>query len=820
MRLSLLPTLMVSLWAVHSHGETGKGDPPLPAGALVRLGSGGGRHDDRVLAMAFSPDGKLLASGAGHLHRLRLWEVPSGKSLGTLEFPTPGRVTGLHFSPDGQFLVAKLYDGYLCLFDMTTRLPLHTLAVQQRAVSPAAFSPDGKLLAAVTRHRVKDKATWQWSTNLVVWETATGKEFARCTDATAAKAIGFSPDGKQVALISTEGPLQLWDIATGQKVRQAGSPGGQKDFSALDPQGRNIAWGDGDGSVYVADIATGKDVGKLGGPAQQWGAPLLAADGKTVVVRYREGSIHCWDALSGKVVSKFQGPPVPVTEGAMALAGNGQWLALADGLNVIRMWDVARGQEANPADGHRTAITSVGFFPDGRRLVTGSQESVILWDAASGKELRRFDGLRRGQYRSELAFAPNNQSLVYTNIDKVRHWDLVADKELASWERSWVRAVSPDLGWLVSDTGAPRAHVVVRDARTGEQRFQADTLIQFLSSRIFSPNSKQVAVAGLGSCRVYETASGTLLHSFRLPRNGRIATMAFSPDGRCLLIGDSQDGRVHLWELASNQPRRQWQAQASRPGRSTETLALAFSCDGKRLATGGSDASVALWDVVSGQELGRFQGHQGEVNALAFSPDGQRLASAGADSTSLIWDLSGLKTGPRQTDRTAEELERLWTDLASSDAPTAYAAFGDLVTAPGQLVDLVRKQLPPARVDARQVAAWLKDLDSDQFAVREQAGVELEKLGELIEADLRAALQGQPTLEARRRLEGLLDTLRSSNASLPRLRVLRAVEALEYVSGSDAIRVLESLASGNAGALVTRQAREALDRLKRKPSGQ
>src|SRR5262249_33127684 len=242
-------------------------------------------------------------------------------------------------------------------------------------------------------------------------------------------------------------------------------------------------------------------------------------------------------------------------------------------------------------------------------------------------------------------------------------------------------------------------------------------------------------------------------------------------------------------------------------------VAVAFAPDGRTLASGSLDGTVRLWEVATGQERRRFEGHRAAF-AVSYSSDGRRLASGGADSTALVWELSPRTdlppTGtPRLTDR---ELEGFWADLAGADAARAYLAVCRLAAAHPQSVPFLRGRLRPVPEGQRtQIERWVTDLGHDRFAVREAARKELERFVEVAEPALRKALEGQPPLEVRRRVERLLQNLEGS----ARLRGLRVVEVLERVATRPARELLQALATGAPQARLTEEARKTLERLDR-----
>jgi hypothetical protein len=234
------------------------------------------------------------------------------------------------------------------------------------------------------------------------------------------------------------------------------------------------------------------------------------------------------------------------------------------------------------------------------------------------------------------------------------------------------------------------------------------------------------------------------------------------------------------------------------------------------LAAGYDDRTTRLWEVASGRERARFTGHVGVPLGLAYSPDGSLLVSGGTDHVALVWDVFGQRTaGRNRGDFTREDGDRLWTALADADARRAFGALQTLLANGTQAVKLLKDRLRrAAAADPEKIARLIADLDHEAFAAREEAANQLLKLGDLAEPALRAALRAKPSPEVRRRVELLLAELASSR-SPELLRGVRGVEALERIGNPEARQVLRTLAEGGAEARLTREAKAALERLKK-----
>jgi hypothetical protein len=329
----------------------------------------------------------------------------------------------------------------------------------------------------------------------------------------------------------------------------------------------------------------------------------------------------------------------------------------------------------------------------------------------------------------------------------------------------------------------------------------------------FAPDGATLAAASDGGrLLLWDPDTGKEIRQLG-EKSSRVKCVAFSPDGRTLATS-VEDGTLRLWEVATGRERfrlgkhRGW------------VWAVAYSPDGRLLASGGDDSTVRVWDAATGKEVRRFEGHAGYVWAVAFAPDGKTLASAGGDATALLWDVSGLAAKPATRKLEPAELEALWPQLADDDAARAYLAVRALVGAGEQALALLQARLKPAvPADVKRVARLITELSDPKFMVRNQAELELEKLGELawvaLEVELR---EGKRPLETQRRLEALLRKVRESwrDPSGAKAQELRALEALEGLGTPAARKLVRALAEGAPGARLTREARAALERLERR----
>jgi hypothetical protein len=285
-----------------------------------------------------------------------------------------------------------------------------------------------------------------------------------------------------------------------------------------------------------------------------------------------------------------------------------------------------------------------------------------------------------------------------------------------------------------------------------------------------------------------------------------IDTIAFSPDGRLIATGH-HDKPVCLWDAVTGDFVHELK------GQDAVIWTVTFSPDGQWLASGGTDGTVQLWEVASGMVVLLRPGHEFWVMSLAFSPDGRTLASGGYDGVSYLWDLRPQNPKPEPLPAGGEPL---WKALGDEESARAYRLIWALADHPAKALPALKGHLRPAgsKTDKERVGRLIAELDSDGFAQREAASQELAKLGDAVEPALREALAKATSLEARRRLQGILGDLRRER-STDKLRQLRALRVLELIANDEAVTLLRALADDPGGSTVPRQAKAALRRLGR-----
>jgi WD40 repeat protein len=624
----------------------------LPEGAIARLGTTRFLHGGNVQAIAYSPDGKLLAS-AGNNKLIRIWDSRSGREVMTLSGHQQA-VRGIAFvkNPDGKpslLLVSGSVDKTVRIWDLDTGAEKKVINLPAPC-GALAVSTDGQLIAAGTSFQNGDVLIYGFADGAQRqrWRAHAGGVFA----------LAFSPDGKTVASGGSKGngipntpnddyALALWDTATGDRIHAFAGHTEIVRAVAFAPDGATLASGGIDlatgRSARIWDAKTFKTIHTLKGPfgGQVDARAIAYSNDGSLLAAPDFAHVYIWETATGNHQETIDIPGHKTIE-AIAFDANAWTLAFAGENGNLARWNIARREWRKlAAAGHTQNINAVAISRDGKKIVTaGNDASARLWDLETAQVVREFTNPKKPGVSlvHDAAFSPDGKTVVTANHNQ------------------------GVICWNVED-GAVRRHILAD--KIGGPR---------IVSVAFAPDGKSIATESVdeAATNLWNPETGELIRSF--PRSGRGQTVAFSGDGKWLAAGSDQ---VSVFDVNTGARRLNLPARAvavayskankliaasssfdvrifdAEKGKPLATFkarthhyayrGVAFSPDGKYLAVAELD-KLSLRDAMTGKELHALTGHQASPTCVAFSFDGALLISAGEDCTALVWDMAKISS--------------------------------------------------------------------------------------------------------------------------------------------------------------------------------
>jgi len=610
-----------------------------------------------VKVIAFSPDGKTLASGSSD-NTIKLWDVDSDSAQSPKLHTLRGHldtVVAVMFSPDGKTLISVGSDNVVKFWDVGTGEiikppPLKgsnaSFPLEGSNASFATFSPDGKTLAVGNQNDGVD--LWNIDTdefNCTSVENHTFKDKG-------ANAVAFSHDSKTLAIstsYSSHEVVEIWEVDTGKFIKGLEGHSGAIDIIAFSPDGRKLATASVDKTVTLWDVNSGKTIRSFKHPSLV-NSIAFSPDSQILASGSLDKMVRLWDVTSGKLIKTLEHP---ASIYAITFSEKDKTLASVTSDNTVRLWHVANGNLVKifSFEEHSSAVRIVAFSPDGETLASVTSDGVWLWDLSSGENkspeciaLEEYPGdvKAKGQFSDvmAIAFSPDSKTLASGSFDgKITLWQVEARGKISSWEgypeesglssEVNILAFSSNGRTLISIGvgNVMKSWNVAADGMLGEQNLNDDKILALSTDGDF-----MIACGPEGDLELLNVTDGKTEKEYKIDLAAGIKNAVFSLDGRTLALCDSKSN-MRLLDVSSGQ------FEKIHTGHFEDIIDIAFSPDGKTLAASAYN-KVLLWDVSTGRLRKIIQGHFVEVNSITFSPDGKILASGSSDGTIKFWRIT------------------------------------------------------------------------------------------------------------------------------------------------------------------------------------
>lgn len=601
----------------------------LPEGAIARLGKG------IISEIAYSPNGKYLAVAAS----IGVWiyDMTTYQEIALITGPK-GHLNSVDFSPDGKTIISGSEDGNVYLWDSETKIQKRTLTSSLLGADCVALTSDGNTIA------IGGGTAEGLDPTISLWHVSTGEFLKTFGGPYSPVSLCFSPDGKTlVGGVRFEKGISVWNANTGELIKTLK---GHEEFESINsivfsPDGNIIASASNDKTVRLWSPHTGLLLQTLTEHTKSVNSVIFSPDGDTLISAGDDG-IRVWNSNTAES-SNF----IEIPARCVVFSPDGKTF-VSSSSDGIRVWEAQTRKLLKMIEGYSDSVSSVVYSPDGNTIASGNlNHNIHLWDANTGRIIKTLTG--HTDIITSVVYSPDENTIATGSYDNtIRLWDVhtYVHRKTLNGQIGSVSSMNfnPDGDIIVCCGGK---EIRIFDVHTGELLKTLTGYTRYVNSIAFNPEGNTFAISG-GGLDLFDVNTSKHLKTFT-EQIDSINSMIYILDGKMIITGGWDDGeegavfgRIDLWHVNTGKHLKTIEVDGF-----NGVMGIALRPDGNIFVCGdmnymGLASRIHVWKVNSWEHIKTIKGHASSVDSLAFSPDGKTLASSGRDGTILLWDFSNI----------------------------------------------------------------------------------------------------------------------------------------------------------------------------------
>ena len=519
--------------------------------------------------------------------------------------------------------------------------------------SEIALSPDGTYFTVGTR-----MGLWWYDVStmspIALWETERGNIHA----------VDISPDGKWIALANWDGIIKIRDIQSGEYITQIKRTEKHTTYKRItfSPDSCWIAIAYQEGIVEVLNVQSGVGIAQIARESYEEQSNNISQlefspDGQHIAATAGGSQTYLWNPRTGATTAKFEGSNFAFSPDSRLLACQNPYIipdtTPVRAANTISVWNIATGERVAHFTDYTHLVTSITFSPCGQFLASNDRNRTLhVWHLTKGVLKETYADYGRPYYLPDGTLL----ATVFTR-NSIEVWNIEQHEKLWAYERQ-----NGSIGdeWFSKCPKLPIAHVLSDKLKATDKKYSFPTLDGALCY-LFSPDGKILAsnrhIKGIVLRDVENKQEREIIIKDQF-----IKTFAFLPRGNILAFNENRNV-YKVWEVGKT--------EETQIGEFTAAMDLGrwtYAFSDYRIAFGGKGGMVYLWDLKHSEKPRSLIEHTDHIWALAFSPDGKKLASGSSDKTTRLWDVEA-----------CEEIATLPLDRPFTTRALAFSPCGSMI---------------------------------------------------------------------------------------------------------------------------------------------